>query len=167
MIDAISGALGGLRGAVDLARIAIDTRDAVKLAEIRLALMDHVIDVQDACMRLQEANATLAQDKHTLANEKRELEKQVMQLRQQTAKLAGYERTRTPVGSIVFVETVTKDSSNGPIYACASCMDEDKVTTLQPIHGDTKLHCPTHGEIGFTVEPSGPIGVMIPGRILK
>lgn len=165
MIDAISGAIAGLRAAVDMTKVAVDTRDAIKIGEAKSALIERLLDVQNACLALQESNAALVQDKHLLAQEKRELEAQIVQMRDQANRLAQYERMHTPAGSIVFVDKTTKGSPDGAVYACASCMDEGKVSTLQPIFRGNQLTCPVHGTFGLNTEPQrGPMGMLFPKK---
>lgn len=154
MIETVAATLAGLRTAVGLAKDAIDARDGAKLAEVKSVLIDRILDVQTACLALQETNAALIQQKATLAEEKRSLEGDLMKAREQADKLAQYERFRTPIGAIVFVDKTTKDASDDAVYACAACMDEGKVSTLQPIHSGKMLVCHTHGKFGFSVEPN-------------
>ncbi|WP_369326526.1 hypothetical protein AB6N01_20595 [Alcaligenes nematophilus] len=145
MIESVTGAVSALRGALAMAKTAIDFRDDKKIAEAMTSINDKIIAVQDACMRLQETNSTLLQEKHTLANEKRELENQIAQIRQQTDRLAKYERVRLDSGALVFVDKDSKESEEGPVYACATCMDDHKVSTLQPNQSGTALACAIHG----------------------
>lgn len=153
MIETIAATLAGLRTAVGLAKDAIDARDAEKLKEAKSALIDRILDVQNACLALQETNATLVQDKATIADEKRHLERQLMEAHKQADKLAQYERMHTPIGAVVFVDKDTKNAADGPVYACAACMDDGKVSTLQPIFDGKMLVCHVHGKFGFTIEP--------------
>lgn len=155
MIETVTGAITALRGTMAMIRTAIDARDDKKLGEVMTAINDRIIGVQDACMRLQETNATLQQEKHTLAQEKRDLEGEIAQLRQQTDRLAKYERTRLPSGALAFVETETKGDPGGAVYACASCADNGKISTLQPTPNGTKLRCATHGDIQFVADRPG------------
>lgn len=145
MIESITGAVTSLRGALAMAKTAIEFRDDKKIAEAMTAINDRIMNVQDACMRLQEKNSALLQDKHTLANEKRELENQIAQLRLQTDRLAKYERVRLDSGALVFVDKDSKESEGGPVYACATCMDDHKISTLQPNQNGTALICSVHG----------------------
>lgn len=161
MIDSISGALSALRISVDLAKSAIDARDDRKLTEARSAMLDKIIDVQEACLRLQEANAALLQDKHSLTHAKRELEGQIAEMTRKADRLANYERLRTPVGTIVYVDKTTLDSPQGAIYACPACMDDGKISTLQPVEGGGLLECIKHGAFGFNTQPRGPVGVRL------
>ncbi|MCX5590903.1 hypothetical protein [Alcaligenes endophyticus] len=152
MFGTASAAITSLKTALDMLKVAVDSRDFIKLAEIKINLTDQVLDVQTAFLELQEKNASLQQDKHSLANEKRELETELMGLREQIGKLAKYERFRTPSGTLVFVETESKDSPDGPVYACAACMDEGKISTLQPTGPGKQFFCYTHKTIPFEIQ---------------
>lgn len=154
MIESITGAVTGLRGALAMAKTAIEFRDDKKIAEAMTAINDRIMNVQDACMRLQEKNSALLQDKHTLANEKRELENQIAQLRLQADSLAKYERVRLDSGVLVFVDKDSKESEEGPVYACTACMDDHKVSTLQPSPNGAALVCAVHG--AFRVRATEP-----------
>ena len=121
-----TAAITSLKTALDMLKVAIDSRDFIKLAEVRITLTDRILDVQTAFLGLQEKNASLLQDKHTLANEKRELETQLISLKEQIDKLARYERIQTPVGAIVFIDRYTKGVPDGSVYACATCIDDGR-----------------------------------------
>lgn len=149
MFGAASVTITSLKTALDMFKVAVDTRDFIKLAELKIDLTDRILDVQTAFLELQEKNASLLQDKHTLANEKRELETQLMNLQQHIDKLAKYERFRAPSGTLLFVETESKNSPDGPVYACAACMDEGKISTLQPTGPGIQFFCYTHKKIPF------------------
>ncbi|MGX9524320.1 hypothetical protein ACXHWJ_08465 [Alcaligenes nematophilus] len=163
MIDVITSAITGLRVAVDMANVAIDSRDAIKIGEAKAVMISRLLDVQSACMALQEKNSALLQDKHTLANEKRDLEIQLLELQQQMNKLSNYERIRTPAGAVVYIDKETEGPNQEAVYACPNCMDQGQVSTLQPIYKGSQLHCHTHGAFGFDSEPQrGPIGMLLP-----
>jgi len=142
VIDMISGALAGLRSAADLIRVAVDTRDAAKLAEARSALLDRIIDVQTACIDLQAKQQTLSNEKHAMADRIRDLEDELRELKATHGKIERYARAKTAAGAVVYIDKETEGAADGPVYACAACMGKGKVTTLQPQRGGAFLVCP-------------------------
>jgi len=155
---AIAEVIMGVKATWAAATTAIETRDAVKMNELKLTMSNQLLELYTAAFALHE-------EKAALADAKRELENEVAQLRQQANRLAQYERMRTPAGAVVFVDKTTMDSTDGAVYACASCMDDGKVSTLQPLHAGRQLRCPVHGDVGLLTEPvRGPIGMLLPKR---
>lgn len=125
------------------------------LAEARSAMLDRVIDVQEACMALQAGNASLLQEKHALAQRIRDLEQQVADTLKRRDRLDQYERTKTPAGAIVYVDKESRTAPEGAVYACAACMENGQISPLQPI--GRKLTCATHGAITFEPAPAAPL----------
>ncbi len=155
---AIAEVITSIKATWAAATTAIETRDAVKINELKLTMSNQLLELYTAAFALHE-------EKAALADAKRELENEIAQLRQQANKLAQYERTRTPAGAIVFVAKETEGSTDGTVYACASCMDDGKVSTLQPLRAGHHLRCPIHGDIGLLTEPvHGPIAMLLPKR---
>lgn len=155
MIETITTAVSALRATIDLAKVAIDARDDRRLAEARSAMLDRVIDVQEACMALQAGNASLLQEKHALAQRIRDLEQQVADTLKRRDRLDQYERTKTPAGAIVYVDKESRTAPEGAVYACAACMENGQISPLQPI--GRKLTCATHGAITFEPAPAAPL----------
>lgn len=155
MIETITTAVSALRATIDLAKVAIDARDDRKLAEARSAMLDRVIDVQEACMQLQAGNAALLQEKHALAQRIRDLEQQVADTLKRRDRLAQYERTKTPAGAIVYVDKDSRTAPEGAVYACATCMENGQISPLQPI--GRKLNCATHGAVTFQPAPAAAL----------
>ncbi|MGB3423821.1 MAG: hypothetical protein WBF84_06755 [Castellaniella sp.] len=162
MIGTITSALSSLKAAVDLGKLALENRDDAKMKEARAAMLERVIDVQDACMRLQETNNALLQEKHTLAQEKRQLEERIAEVEQRAARLTGYELTHTPAGSTVYMEKGAAPGSRMAKYICATCAERGDITYLQPDPGWYFLTCPTHGNLHFQ-RPDGETMVMSTG----
>jgi len=157
MIDSITGAVTALRTAVDMVMKAVDIRDDRMLAETRFTMLARLNDVYEANLLQSERNAAIQQKLHSLASEKRELEDDMFKLKSQVERMSNYELTRTPIGSIVFVDKTTIDAPHGPVYACAHCFEEGKISTLQPEHGGKVMVCFKHGYIGFSIRPHSGI----------
>ncbi len=143
----VTAAISALTAAVQLFRAGAATKKDFDIASATSDMLSRIIEIQTAHMALIQANGALA-------DAKRELENEIVQLRQKSDRLTQYERIHTPVGSVVFVDKATANSVDGAVYACSACMDDGKISTLQPIHGGKMLVCHVHGKFGFTVEPS-------------
>lgn len=137
MIDmgTITSAIGGVRAAIDLAKVAMESRDASKIAEARSTMLDRLLDVQDACMRLQEANAMLLQDKHTLAQQVRDLENQLLTATQQADQRAAYEEFEPYPGTTVLRKKGSQGTTDPGQYVCPSCMDNRKLKSHLQFNG--------------------------------
>lgn len=151
----IAEAIAAVRTAWGAAESALEARDTIKLNEVKITMSNQLLELYTAAFALAEA-------KEAYASRTRDLENEVIELRKKADKLGQYERVRTPVGAIVFVETATKNAPDGPVYACALCMDESKISTLQPGPKNIYLTCARHGKIGFNQHPwpSGGVGVL-------
>lgn len=147
MIAELSGALSAVRGTFELAKLAIDVRDANKLNEARLAMHERLIDLTSSALALQEKQAALVQEKQTLEAQIADLKRQVGCLEAWDRDLEQYERSQTQGGAIAYVDRSTRDSANGPVYLCANCVAERKKTFLQPDASRYWLHCSKHGAI--------------------
>lgn len=147
MLDAVAGAFQALRTATDMIQLAVDARDAAKLADAKSAMLARIIDAQSAYFNLASQITTCMQAKHALERRVNELEKQLEDLADQKQKMAEYELVQTPGGAVVFVHKPSKDAVEGPIYACATCMERGEITYLNSNPARTLLQCVIHGQV--------------------
>ncbi len=52
-ITTVTAAIAGLKNAIDLAKTAMEARDAAKLSEAKSAMLERLIEIQSQCFDLQ------------------------------------------------------------------------------------------------------------------
>jgi len=138
-ITTISGAIGSLKLASDIAKTLIEAKS---VSEIQ----GKVIELQSAILAAQ-SSAFAAQSEQALAIQKvRELEEQITSIKAWEAQKERYQLT-SPWGNATTMYALKEAMSNGepPHYICTKCYEDGKRMILQVISGDgyEKYSCPS------------------------
>ncbi|WP_186184489.1 hypothetical protein [Burkholderia gladioli] len=140
----IATAITALRASIDIALKAIETRDEMKLREIKAALLDEVLSVREQALELTEARDALAQEKRLLESELARLKDHQADIEQ------NYERWTAGSGATVYRSKSGVASDGRTEYLCANCVAEGQKTYLQPYSGPRTYHCARgHGTTMF------------------
>lgn len=86
----ITAALGGLKNAYELAKVALAARDEAKISAAHQALTDRIIDVQNAALALQEKQSDARDQIDTLKDDLRTARSRVQQLELEQAERGQY-----------------------------------------------------------------------------
>ncbi|MGC0155008.1 hypothetical protein ACPRNU_21325 [Chromobacterium vaccinii] len=142
-IGSISAALGGLRTAVDLAKLAVEARDDQKIASAVQSLNDRIIEIQGVALQLQEKQASQLEQIQTLKDDKRELSARVADLEKQADEQNRYRLRELSTGVFVYAYEPVDGDAAPAHYLCQSCMDNksQKAVLVRDANG-TYERCP-------------------------
>lgn len=143
MLDMISGTIGGLKTASELAKSMLDIRDAAMMKTKISELYGVILSAQESALA---ANA----DQLTLLKQKGELEARLLQFETWDAEKQRYKLERLEPG--VFVRALKPEMANGepPHQICAACYENGKKFPLQgdeENNGRQKLRCQGCGTV--------------------
>lgn len=119
MVDAtFIGGLNGLKAAIDITKALVDVRDAAKLAAVRVELLGHLIETQEAQL--------------ALIAEKRELAERVRQLEDWDREAEGYELADIGNGCLAYVKKSDGNGIETPHSLCPNCYHQRRKSFLVP-----------------------------------
>ncbi|MFD1557058.1 hypothetical protein ACFSHT_15765 [Paraburkholderia silviterrae] len=131
-VSSISAAVSSAKAAFEIAKLAIATRDDVKLTEAKQILNDRIVDIQSAALQLQEKMSAMRDEVEMLKDEKRQLSARIAELEQRSAERAQYELEAIQPGVFVLAHRERGQGSVPMHYLCQSCMDNSaKKVVLQ------------------------------------
>lgn len=123
ILMAIAEIVTGIKATWAAASVAIDTRDAVKLNDIKLAMSNQLLELYTAAFALLESNA----EQNSRC---RKLEEKVMQLEQKANEKARYRLVKPYPGTTIYALNTPDDTSDPEHYACPTCMQKESVISI-------------------------------------
>jgi len=160
MANVIDTVFAPLKAAVEAIQKAVETRDAIKLGEIRAALLAQISSAYNAASAVQEREAALREENEDL--KRRLMERDTLQARK-----ARYELKTLPPGVVVCSLKQGMDTSTDPQYACYKCFENGKISPLQSggfRSGIERFHCDECGAKLKTGKPSFATPPILPLR---
>lgn len=146
-ISAITAAITGINGAVNLAKNAIGARDQQLLDKAETELTKQLLQVSQTALALVGENATLVQQNGKLEEENRKL-------KDFSGDLSNYELYRTAEGGLCYRAKPEVPEAQLAVHLCANCIAEGVKTFLQPINGGFHLECRRgHGSLPSDQRP--------------
>lgn len=136
MMDAIVGAVGGVKGAMDIAKGLQAALSKADLLEVRIGLMERLSEAQIAI-------AQAAEDLQACRERVRALEAENTQLKTFDADVENYELKDTGRGAMAYI---AKDAPEEPKYGhwlCPNCFSNRKKSLMIPEDRGAygMLHC--------------------------
>lgn len=156
MVDliAIKGAIDGLKAARDIAKTAIDLRDAT-------LLQDKVIELNDAILSAQSSALDAQADQLAMANRIDDLERQIAQFEAWEAQKKRYKLTDFGGGTFAYELQPGMENGEDPHRACANCFEKGHRSVLQfksrTVFQQDRYACPAcNSEFDFGVRHNPP-----------
>lgn len=120
----LSGAIGGLKAALDIVQGLKSTADAVAINNAKIGLQGAIIEAQGGLMAAQEARAT-----HL--NRIRELEQRIADFENWEREKERYTLIEIYDGSYPYVPKPPVEAGGAHVSFCTSCFDQRKKAILQ------------------------------------
>lgn len=140
-IGTISAGLAGLKGTIDIVKLAISARDYIKAQDAIAQANERFIQLSTAASAIQEKNAALAEENAALRDEKRKRGNF-------EAQIAEYREERLPAGGRCLVRDARVNEGKPAMYLCINCAARGEITYLQETDkGGHELACHVHGRI--------------------
>ncbi|MCA8328882.1 hypothetical protein [Burkholderia cepacia] len=146
-ITTVTAAIAGLKNAIDLAKTAMEARDAAKLSEAKSAMLERLIEIQSQCFDLQQVNQQLLLDKQTAVAREAELQRQLDAISNRRRDID--ENFEVVVSGSGTTYLRGKPAGLGDAVRpmiCATCAADGRKSFLQRLSsGRNHYSCPTHG----------------------
>jgi RNase P subunit RPR2 len=123
ILMAIAEIVSGIKATWATANIAIDTRDAVKLNEIKLDMSNQLLELYSAAFALVEANAEQSA-------RCRQLEEKIVQLEQKANEKSRYRLVEPYPGTIVYALNDADGTGDPAHHICPACMDNRSMKSI-------------------------------------
>lgn len=125
MMDAIMGAVGGVRAAIDAVRGINSKLTAVEIAEVKQVLLERLGEAQIA---LGDARENL----QTARDQLRTLEAEVVRLKDWSAEAENYALADTGRGAVAYLPKGVEPSPKSGAWLCPHCFADFKKSHLIP-----------------------------------
>ncbi|KVN79391.1 hypothetical protein [Burkholderia ubonensis] len=149
-ISTVTAAIAGLKNAIDLARTAMDARDAAKLSDAKSAMLERLIEIQSQCFDLQQVNQQLLLDNQTAATRVAELQRKLDTVSDIRRDIDENFEVVVSVSGSTYLASKVAEGQSGKQLICATCAAAGTKSFLQRnSQARNQFVCSTHGPLAI------------------